>query len=91
MMKELSEKLGLQFIVVTHNVDLVEATAERRSQPFPPAHSEAPSFAALGQHVSGRSFHPHLGYRVRITVLILCGLTWVSAVVVQLASALIYD
>ena len=71
-------------------VDLMDATAEQRSQPFPPAHSEAPSFAALSQYLSARPFRPHLGYRARTTVLILCGLTWVLAVAVQIASALIY-
>lgn len=86
--QEIEAALGMR---TGRYADLVDAMAERRSQPFPPAHSEAPSFSALSQHVSGRPFHPHLGCRARIMVLILCALTWVSAVVVQIASALIYE
>jgi hypothetical protein len=86
--QEIEAALGMR---TGRYVDLMDATAEQRSQPFPPTHSEAPSFSALGQHVSGRSFHPHLGSRARIVVLILCVVTWVSAVLVQIASALIYD
>ncbi len=85
--QEIEAALGMR---TGRYVDLVDAIAEQRSQPFPPAHSEAPSFAALSQHVSARPFRPHLGCRARITVLILCGLTWVLGVAVQIVSALIY-